>query len=267
MTKKITILILITIATWNAKAMKCEPPDGDSPDQYEIRLETFNNGLWDYVSSDPTKWIISVNPKNKKTKYSISRVVAIQGYGSIEYSADFTKELKEVSPNRFELRGPEQAEFKNKWLAAFKKFILQDPAAVPQMQTLNFSFDTEPAGLPALDCTIGIGTNELNLTLLSEDGKGKITNYAVKVEVNNPEMGKSVTGKTNENGVLNVKGLPIGTFIVALPTPNKAAPIAHIYDVNKRCDLVVQRDRSAQGKADESWTVKTNTCANLDRAR
>src|SRR3954469_26022024 len=80
---------------------------------YSIRIETQNNGLWDYISNDPSAWIIVATPNKDEHPPKKIFELSANGNGSISFSENLTDAVVSSGEGRFTIK----PEMQNKFLS------------------------------------------------------------------------------------------------------------------------------------------------------
>lgn len=89
--------------------------------------------------------------------------------------------------------------------------------------------------------------------------------FDLSLSVLNPSLERTgiknkISLKTDLKEDFEIRGLPLGTFMADLMTPNKKAAVAYIKDFSKVCEWEIRREASSE----EDWTVLKNSCSTLD---
>ena len=274
------LLILIFLISSSITVLADNSPcylevgDGTAPKNIEhsVQFRGPNNGFWNYLSEDPATWIFEIvsakNPKVKKTSFES---IAIRRPDGV--FVRFEKDIQYLPNNRFTFTPSKIAQFVDESSKALKSLRKANPNSFPPatkyVLQVMFTFQSNSDGSSDEDwlnhtCNLGFGLNSLSGRLSAKDGKQALSKFAFTIHVNNPSLDSSglkdkIAVQTDSNGAFLLKGLPMGTLIADLPTPNKQAAIAYFDDLPKKCDWEIKKEASKEA----GWTVSKTDCSSL----
>lgn len=275
--KKIIFQIVLVfspgVALANPTACAIEVGDGETPKviEHAVQFRGPTNGFWHYVSDDPSTWMFEiVSEKNPRVKKPTFERIAFKRPDGVY--VHFEKDIKYLPNNRFTFEPAKIAKFIDESTKALKEMQKANPASFPpaakQLLSVVITFNSG-SGESDEDwlnhsCELGFGRNSLSGQLTSEDKGQSVSNFSLTIDVNNPSLESTwlknkFVIKTDAKGAFTLKGLPLGTFIAELPTPNKVGAIAYFSAQPKNCKWEIRKDAKAQ----TGWTVTENNCSTL----
>lgn len=240
-------------------------------DLFGVEFHGPANPFWSYVSDDAKSWSFKIIQKTKKP----APIPAFEEF-SVKVANSKMIQLKNdlefKSKTEFSVKPSKVKEIAETYRHAIAEYRAKNPAKLPSadLQILQFYIefkspsqnDDEP--WRNHHCSIGLGLNDLSISLLDKSKDGKPLNSGFTINVNQPSLegaqyGSLLPSSFNvqaHQGKIELKGLPIGTFILAIVTkPNEEIPIASMWNAPKSCKLTLQKEN------EKTWTVVENGCS------
>ncbi|MFL5814835.1 MAG: hypothetical protein ACJ763_14770 [Bdellovibrionia bacterium] len=272
MTKKIPALSLAFLLSQTCYAHPCYPDAGDAtvdPKKvlYAVEFQGPSNPFWSYVSESPESWSFRIVQNDKKSK-AVPEFETFSVKVPDNKQIDLKSDLKFKSGIEFQIRPARVKEIVNAYRSFFELYRKKSPAQLPSasQQILQFYITFKsPSGNADENwlnhhCSVGFGSNRMFIRLMDSFSAKK---QRLELDVNQPDLNSAEYGSPlpsrfsleAKSGAVEIKGLPIGTFIARLDTEsNEQIPIAQMWGLFKTCKMAVKRE------SEKLWSVRENDC-------
>jgi hypothetical protein len=282
MIKKLALLCFALLLSSTSHGQPCSVDAGDAAVdpkkvQYAVQFKGPSNPFWSYVSESPESWsfrVVQNGQQNGKKSSSVPEFETFSVKLPESKQMDLKNDLDFKSRTEFQIKPAKVKEIAEEYRKFFEDYRKKNPARLPsatqQIFQFYISFKSPSENSDEIwlnhHCSIGFGSNRLLITLIDSSKDQKQVDRKIELDVNQPDLSSAEYGSPlpshfsveARSGRVEIRGLPVGTFIARLETKShEQSPIAQLWSPFRACKMTVKQE------PDKLWAIAENSCNKL----